>query len=169
MPTRTAHAHAADMFGAMRASADSEQAAMEAMLARKSADPSISKTGAAMIINIGDDYRIRRYDARNWTLDQFKAPDPNNRFTKGTDPRWVHIGVYFGTLDAALRWAYEHALLADRSEEELSLKEALDRAEAIAEGLKTGIEIDLQATAQATEEEPAEDGEGEPEEGPDAL
>ena len=169
MPTRTAHAHAADMFGAMRSSADSEQAAMEAMLARKSADPSISKTGAAMIINIGDDYRIRRYDARNWTLDQFKAPDPTTRCTKGTDPRWVHIGVYFGTLDAALRWAYEHALLADRSEEELGLKEALGRAEAIAEGLKTGFEIDLQATAQATEEEPAEDGEGEPEEGPDAL
>lgn len=169
MPARTAHAHAADMIGEMRHSTDSEQAALEAMLARKSADPIIPKTGAAMIINIGNDYRIRRYDARNWTLDQFKAPNPNNRFTKGTDPRWVHVGVYFGTLDSALRWAYEHALLADKSEEELDLKEALDRAESVAEGLKTGIEIDLQATAQAAEEEPAEDGEAEPEEGPDAL
>lgn len=92
-----------------------------------------------MMINLGCGYRIRRFDARNWTIDQLRAPDPSSHFTKGTAPKWHHLGVYFGTLDYGLRWCYEHELLASDPAAELSLMEAMDRAEQIAEGLAGAI------------------------------
>lgn len=74
-----------------------------------------------MIINLGCGYRMRRLDARNWTLDQLRAPDPNHRFTKDTTPKWHRIESYFQSLDQGLRWCYEHELLKD-SDDEVSLR-----------------------------------------------
>lgn len=166
---------AANMFGGMRPSTDQERTAFEDMLSRKSRklltyNP--NRRGSDMIIKLGNGYRIRRFDSRNWTLDHFHAPNANNRFTKDTEPKWYRIKVYFSNLGYALRWCYEHDLLADQSQEELTLKEALDRAERIADGLTAGIEIDaldvLEGAAEAVEidpepdaEEPAEDRESE--------
>lgn len=109
-----------------------------------------------MIINLGCGYRMRRLDARNWTLDQLRAPDPNHRFTKDTTPKWHRIESYFQSLDQGLRWCYEHELLKD-SDDEISLKEALDRAEALARELTCNITIDANGDASTVEGDNAEE------------
>lgn len=104
-----------------------------------------------MIIMLGRNYRMRRLDARNWTLDQLRAPDPNHRFTKDTTPKWHRIEAYFQSLDQGLRWCYEHELLSGTGDDEVSLKEALDRAEALSRELTCGIIIDADGNASTIE------------------
>ena len=110
-----------------------------------------------MIINLGCGYRMRRLDARNWTLDQLRAPDPSHRFTKDTTPKWHRIESYFQSLDQGLRWCYEHELLKD-TDDEVSLKEALDRAETLARELTCNIIVDADGNASTVEGDDIEEG-----------
>lgn len=109
-----------------------------------------------MIINLGCGYRMRRLDARNWTLDQLRTPDPNHRFTKDTTPKWHRIESYFQSLDQGLRWCYEHELLKG-TDAEVSLKEALDRAEALARELTCNITVDIDGNVSAFDDDGSEE------------
>lgn len=99
-----------------------------------------------MIVNINDKWRLRRYDSRNWTIDEMRTPNPNNNFVKinnsSLEPHWINRGVYFQTLEYGLRWCYEHELLSDENADiETDLKGALDEARRIATSLTEKISI----------------------------
>ncbi len=110
-----------------------------------------------MNINLGCGYRMRRLDARNWTLDHLHAPDPSHHFTKDLTPRWHRIEKYFQSLDQGLRWCYENELLNGSGDDEVSLKEALDRAEALKAALTCNITVDEDGDFEIVEGDESED------------
>ena len=77
-----------------------------------------------MMIYIGERHRLRRYDKRNWTLEEFRPPDQSSR---------TSCDRYFQTIASGLQWVYEHAALDDGFEGEL--RDAIDRAQGIADSL----------------------------------
>lgn len=86
-----------------------------------------------MVIYIGDGHRLRRYDKRNWVLEEHREPNRRNGKSRSTEPRWFSCDRYFQTVAAGLSWVYEHEALDDPLE--AGLKGALDRAQEIADSL----------------------------------
>lgn len=85
-------------------------------------------------IDLGGGYRMRRFDSRNWMLQQWKAPDPSNGRAKSTDPSWRDTGNYFQRLGQALAFVFERRM-REEGEPDESLRDAMERAEAIRDEL----------------------------------
>ena len=78
---------------------------------------------AKRTIRLNGRYRLRRYDALNWTLQRWREPDPSSARAKHAGPRWYDTGRYFQTLGAAVGWAMEDSLRS--GERDQSLAEAV--------------------------------------------
>lgn len=67
-------------------------------------------------IVIRDRWRVRRFDAMNWTIDEWRAPDPSKergRTKSDGKPRWFNTGNYFSGPVPALSWLVERHALDD--------------------------------------------------------
>lgn len=87
-------------------------------------------------IHLGHGYRLVRGDSRNWSMQHWHAPDPDNPNTKNEAAGWYPTGNYFQRLDAAVLWVYERALNEERPDRAQDLEDALDEARTIAADLK---------------------------------
>lgn len=87
-------------------------------------------------------YRLRRYDSRNLVLEEFRAPSPDRggRRAKDAEPKWRSCNRYFQSLGPALKYAYDHELIADDGE--YDVEGAIARAEEIAERLASSVMVD---------------------------
>lgn len=85
-------------------------------------------------IGLGGGYRLRRFDSRNWMLQQWREPDPSNGRAKTTEPSWRDTGNYFQRLGPALAHVFE-LRTRDEGEPDESLADAMGRAEAIRDEL----------------------------------
>lgn len=95
-----------------------------------------------MTINIGDNYRLRRFDRLSWVLEERRVKRTRGGGEDGEEePRWFSAGRYFTRLDAAVRCVYEWRLLEDDGEYDLF--EAIRRAEAIAHELAEAVGKEL--------------------------
>ena len=93
-----------------------------------------------MTVTFGE-YRLVRYDARNWVLQRYRepAPDSGARKSKGKGASWRSCDCYFQSLGRALEYVYEHKLIADDAD--VDLAGAIERAEAIARELRESVEV----------------------------
>lgn len=93
-----------------------------------------------MTVTFGE-YRLVRYDARNWVLQRYRepAPDSGARKSKGKGASWRSCDCYFQSLGKALEYVYEHKLIADDAD--VDLAGAIERAEAIARELRESVEV----------------------------
>ena len=88
----------------------------------------------ARTIDLGGGYRLRRFDARNWMLQQWKAPDPANGRAKTSEPSWRDTGNYFQSLGPALAFVLERRMRDEGGPDE-SLADAMARARSIRDEL----------------------------------
>ena len=95
-----------------------------------------------MIVNLGR-YRLRRYDSRNWVLDEWREPKPSPR-TKSADAKWHRCGLYFQSVGGAMLWVAEHELLDVN--DEVDLAGAIREYHAIVDGLKGAFEVEMEET-----------------------
>lgn len=63
-----------------------------------------------MTIDFGNGYRLVPFDSRNYKLQHFHAPNPNNPSLKSDEPKWNDTGNYFQQVGAAARFVWEAAL-----------------------------------------------------------
>ena len=90
-------------------------------------------------IDLGCGYRLRRLDARNWKMQHWHVSQRDG--AKVTDePAWYDTGNYFQRLDAALLWAYEHALLGEGESAEMGLADAIAEAGRIRDSIVAAAE-----------------------------
>lgn len=71
-----------------------------------------------MIINLGS-HRLRRYDSRNWVLEEWREPAKGRR-AKSDEAKWRSCDRYFQSIGAAVLWIAEHRLLNEDSEVDLA-------------------------------------------------
>lgn len=88
----------------------------------------------ARTIDLGGGYRLRRFDARNWMLQQWREPDPSNGRAKTSEPSWRDTGNFFQSLGPALAFVFERRVRDEGAPDE-SLADAIDRVEAIRDEL----------------------------------
>ena len=88
----------------------------------------------ARTIDLGGGYRLRRFDARNWMLQQWKAPDPANGRAKTSEPSWRDTGNYFQRLGPALAHVFERRMRDEGGPDE-SLRDAMERVGVIRDEL----------------------------------
>ena len=84
-------------------------------------------------IDLGGGYRLARFDARNWKLQQWRAPSEARR-TNDRSERWMDTGNYFQRLAPALAHVFERRM-RDEGEPDESLADAMERAERIRDEL----------------------------------
>lgn len=70
-----------------------------------------------MIINLGS-HRLRRYDSRNWVLEEHRPPAKGRR-AKSDEAKWRSCDLYFQSIGAAVLWIAEHRLLDEDAEVDL--------------------------------------------------
>lgn len=70
-----------------------------------------------MIINLGS-HRLRRYDSRNWLLEEWREPAKGRR-AKSDEAKWRSCDRYFQSVGAAVLWIAEHKLLDEDAEVDL--------------------------------------------------
>lgn len=94
-----------------------------------------------MTVTFGE-YRLKRYDARNWVLQRYRepAPDSGARMSKDKGATWRSCDCYFQSLGRGLEYVYEHRLISDDAD--VDLPGAIRRAEEIARGLRESVEVD---------------------------
>lgn len=93
-----------------------------------------------MIIHIDDTFRLKSMDDRNWKLQEHRTPS-RTRDGREPTPRWIDTGNYFSSIGHALRFVWE--LVMKRDGGDLSLGEAIERAEEIARRLEaTTMEVE---------------------------
>ena len=85
-------------------------------------------------IDLGGGYRLRRFDARNWMLQQWKAPDQSNGRAKTSEPSWRDTGNFFQRLGPALALVLEMRM-RDEGEPDESLRDAMERVGVIRDEL----------------------------------
>lgn len=94
-----------------------------------------------MIINLGS-HRLRRYDSRNWVLEELRAPKGGR--AKSQEVKWRSCDRYFQSVGAAVLWVAEHRLLDEDTE--VDLAGALREFRVIVDGIEdsfgagTGVE-----------------------------
>lgn len=71
-----------------------------------------------MIVNLGR-YRLRRYDSRNWVLEEWREP-AKGRMAKSDEAKWRSCDRYFQSVGAAMTWVAEHELLDEDAEVDLA-------------------------------------------------
>lgn len=71
-----------------------------------------------MMVNLGR-YRLRRYDSRNWVLEEWREP-AKGRMAKSDEAKWRSCDRYFQSIGAAMTWVAEHELLDEDAEVDLA-------------------------------------------------
>lgn len=98
-----------------------------------------------MTITFGGKWQLRPYDRRNWCLYEFRAPDPRNARTKGTEPKWVRLDEYFQSVGQAMVRVMEYALRDDGTSFEVAcmddLMAVVEHIDATARGLRESVEV----------------------------
>ena len=95
-----------------------------------------------MTLTIGGKWQLRPYDRRNWCLYEFRAPDPRNARTKGTEPKWVRLDEYFQSIGMALSRIFEYSLRDDATEwTGEQLRDMVDHVEAVVRELSESVEV----------------------------
>lgn len=84
-------------------------------------------------IDLGGGYRLARFDARNWKLQQWREPSAS-RDASDRSPRWFDTGDFFQNLGPALACVFERRM-REEGEPDESLRDAMERAEAIRDEL----------------------------------
>ena len=84
-------------------------------------------------IDLGGGYRLARFDARNWKLQQWREPSAS-REASDRSPRWFDTGNFFQNLGPALAYVFERRM-REEGEPDESLRDAMERAEAIRDEL----------------------------------
>ena len=84
-------------------------------------------------IDLGGGYRLARFDARNWKLQQWREPSAS-REASDRSPRWFDTGNYFQSLGPALAFVLERRM-RDEGEPDETLADAMVRAEGIRDEL----------------------------------
>lgn len=89
-------------------------------------------------IEICDGWRLRRFDSRNWALQEFRAPNMANGRAKSAEPSWRDTGDYYQSLGPALAAVFERRM-RDEGPEVESLRDAMERAGVIRDELMRAI------------------------------
>lgn len=84
-------------------------------------------------IDLGGGYRLRRFDARNWKLQQWREPSAI-RETTDRSPRWFDTGNFFQNLGPALAYVFERRMRDEGGPDE-ALADAMARARSIRDEL----------------------------------
>ena len=84
-------------------------------------------------IDLGGGYRLTRFDARNWKLQQFREPSAS-REASDRSPRWFDTGNFFQSLGPALAFVLERRMRDEGGPDE-SLADAMARARSIRDEL----------------------------------
>lgn len=93
----------------------------------------------AEVIQIADRWRLRKIDAKNYALEEFREPKETN-LTKSSEPKWREIngagyGPFFQHVGPALEWLLHHRMLNDPGEC-ASVEDAVKRMQEIADEIK---------------------------------
>ena len=91
-----------------------------------------------MIINLGS-HRLRRYDSRNWVLEEYREP-AKGRKAKSNEAKWRSCDRYFQSIGAAVLWIAEHKLLDEDAE--VDLMGALREYRAIVDGIEASFNVE---------------------------
>lgn len=91
-----------------------------------------------MIINIGS-HRLRRYDSRNWLLEEWREPAKGRR-AKSDEAKWRSCDRYFQSVGAAVLWIAEHKLLDEDAE--VDLMGALREYRAIVDEIEASFNVE---------------------------
>lgn len=91
-----------------------------------------------MIINLGS-HRLRRYDSRNWVLEEYREP-AKGRKAKSNEAKWRSCDRYFQSIGAAVLWIAEHKLLDEDAE--VDLMGALREYRAIIDGIEASFNVE---------------------------
>ena len=91
-----------------------------------------------MIINLGS-HRLRRYDSRNWLLEEWREPAKGRR-AKSDEAKWRSCDRYFQSIGAAVLWIAEHKLLDEDAE--VDLMGALREYRAIVDGIEASFNVE---------------------------
>ena len=91
-----------------------------------------------MIINLGS-HRLRRYDSRNWLLEEWREPAKGRR-AKSDEAKWRSCDRYFQSVGAAVLWIAEHKLLDEDAE--VDLKGALREYRAIVDEIEASFKVE---------------------------
>lgn len=91
-----------------------------------------------MIINLGS-HRLRRYDSRNWLLEEWREPAKGRR-AKSDEAKWRSCDRYFQSIGAAVLWIAEHKLLDEDAE--VDLMGALREYRAIVDEIEVSFNVE---------------------------
>lgn len=91
-----------------------------------------------MIINLGS-HRLRRYDSRNWLLEEWREPAKGRR-AKSDEAKWRSCDRYFQSVGAAVLWIAEHKLLDEDAE--VDLAGALREYRAIVDEIEASFKVE---------------------------
>ena len=91
-----------------------------------------------MIINLGS-HRLRRYDSRNWLLEEWREPAKGRR-AKSDEAKWRSCDRYFQSIGAAVLWIAEHKLLDEDAE--VDLMGALREYRAIVDEIEASFKVE---------------------------
>ena len=91
-----------------------------------------------MIINLGS-HRLRRYDSRNWLLEEWREP-AKGRWAKSDEAKWRSCDRYFQSVGAAVLWIAEHKLLDEDAE--VDLAGALREYRAIVDEIEASFKVE---------------------------
>lgn len=91
-----------------------------------------------MIINLGS-HRLRRYDSRNWVLEEHRPP-AKGRKAKSDEAKWRSCDHYFQSVGGAVLWIAEHKLLDEDAE--VDLMDALREYRAIVDGIEVSFNVE---------------------------
>lgn len=84
-------------------------------------------------IDLGGGYRLARFDARNWKLQQWREPSAS-REASDRSPRWFDTGNFFQRLGPALACVLERRMRDEGGPDE-SLRDAMERVGVIRDEL----------------------------------
>lgn len=91
-----------------------------------------------MIINLGS-HRLRRYDSRNWLLEEWREPAKGRR-AKSDEAKWRSCDRYFQSIGAAVLWIAEHKLLDEDAE--VDLMGALREYRAVVDEIEASFNVE---------------------------
>ena len=94
-----------------------------------------------MIINLGS-HRLKRYDSRNWLLEEWREPAKGRR-AKSDEAKWRSCDRYFQSIGAAMTWVAEHELLDEDAE--VDLAGAIREYGIIVDRLKRAFDVEKEA------------------------
>ena len=94
-----------------------------------------------MIINLGS-HRLKRYNSRNWLLEEWREPAKGRR-AKSDEAKWRSCDRYFQSIGAAMTLVAEHELLDEDAE--VDLAGAIREYGTIVDRLKGAFDVEKEA------------------------